>query len=124
MSESTTRLKQGPLVPVKTLRVEVLKGPDRGRVVETSEEVLSIGSAEGNTLKLTDDTVSRFHLELARAQDGVRLSDLGSSNGTLLGSARIERGVVPPGVELSLGHTRIVVRDGSGAAVELYAESE
>ncbi|MGC4091896.1 MAG: sigma 54-interacting transcriptional regulator [Polyangiaceae bacterium] len=102
----------------------MLNGPDRGRSVETHDEVLSIGSAEGNTLQLGDDTVSRFHLELSRGKDGIALTDLGSSNGTLLGTARIERGVVPPGVELLLGHTRLSVSDGSEREVELYGENE
>ncbi|MFZ5889521.1 MAG: sigma 54-interacting transcriptional regulator [Myxococcota bacterium] len=124
MSQSTTRLKQGPLVPVKTLRVEVLKGPDRGRTIETDEETLSIGTADGNALQLEDATVSRFHLELARGPEGIVVTDLGSSNGTFVGSARIDRGVIPAGTELVIGHTRLVAREGSGAAVELYAEGE
>jgi DNA-binding NtrC family response regulator len=124
MSPSTTRLRQRPTIPVKTLRVEVVAGVDQGRSLETDQELLTVGTAPGNDLTLSDDTVSRFHLELARGADGVSVSDLGSSNGTLLGSARIERGVVPPGTELVLGHTRLVIGDGSGAAVELSAESE
>ena len=51
MSSSTTRLRKSPSLRVKTLRVEVLGGPDQGNTVETEDEVLSIGSAEGNALR-------------------------------------------------------------------------
>ena len=112
------------MVPVRTLRVEVLSGPDEGDTGETDREVLTLGTAPGNALRLSDDTVSRFHLELSREDGGVRVIDLGSSNGTFCDGVQIERGVVPPGTELSLGRTRVRVLDGAGAAVELLAESE
>jgi DNA-binding NtrC family response regulator len=124
MSSATTRLRQGPLVPIRTLRVAVLAGPDAGRSVETEDEVLGVGTAPGNALRLTDETVSRFHLELARREAGIHVTDLGSSNGTRCERVQIERGVVAPGAELALGHSRIQVTDGAGAAVELLAGSE
>ncbi|HET9932675.1 MAG TPA: sigma 54-interacting transcriptional regulator, partial [Polyangiaceae bacterium] len=105
-------------------RVEVLEGPDQGRVIETEAELLSVGTAVGNALKLSDDTVSRFHLELSRRADGVYVEDLSSSNGTLLGSARIERGVIQPGSELVLGRTRLVVGEGAESSVELFEGGE
>ncbi len=112
------------MVPVKTLRVEVLDGPDRGLCLETDQEVLSVGTATSNALALHDETVSRFHLELARGNDGISVTDLGSSNGTLIGAARMDRGVVPSGTVLVLGHTHLAVGDGGGGSVELYAENE
>jgi DNA-binding NtrC family response regulator len=121
---STTRLQKGPLIPVQTLLVEVLSGPDAGLKLETEEEVLTVGTAPGNALRLTDDTVSRFHLELSGSESGISVSDLGSSNGTASGPLRIERGVVPAGTELRLGNTVLCVRDGDAAVVELYAENE
>ena len=121
---STTRLSRGPLIPVRTLSVEVLTGPNAGATVETESEVLTVGTAPGNALCLSDDTVSRFHLELSGGERGISVYDLGSSNGTLIGSARIERGVVPSGTELLLGNTKLRVRDGDASVVELYADDE
>jgi len=121
---STTRLHRGPMIPVRTLRVDVLSGPDAGKTLETEEEVLTIGTAPGNALRLSDDTVSRFHLELSGGDSGISVSDLGSSNGTASGPVRIERGVVASGAELRLGNTRLCVRDGDASVVELYAEDE
>ena len=124
MTNATTRLRKGPLVPVRTLQVEVLAGPDAGIRLETSEDSLSIGSAEGNMLRLTDDTVSRFHLELARSDSGVSVVDLGSSNGTLCGGVRIQSGIVQPGAELQLGRSRVKISDGAGSAIELHTGAE
>ena len=121
---STTRLQRGPMIPVRTLRVEVLSGPDVGKTLETEAEVLTIGSAPGNELRLKDDTVSRFHLELAGGENGISVTDLGSSNGTESGSVRIERGVVTSGAELRLGNTRLRVHDGDASVVELYDSDE
>jgi len=112
------------MIPVRTLRVEVLSGPDAGKSLETEEEVLTIGSAPGNALRLQDQTVSRFHLELSGGESGISVSDLGSSNGTESSSVRIERGVVPSGAELRLGNTRLRVHDGDASVVELHSGDE
>jgi DNA-binding NtrC family response regulator len=125
MTPSTTRLYKSPLVPIRTLRVEVLSGPNQGERAETSEqETLTIGTAPGNDLRLTDDTVSRFHLELSREDAGIRVSDLGSSNGTSCNDIQIQRAVVSPGSELTLGRSRVRVDDGAVGAAEMLAESE
>jgi DNA-binding NtrC family response regulator len=124
MSPATTRLEKRPLVPIRTLLVEVLSGPDAGSKAETEHELFTVGSAPGNTLQLTDETVSRFHLELSRRDAGIHVTDLGSSNGTFCEQVQLERGTVAPGATLVLGRTQIRVTDGAGAAVEVLAESE
>ena len=120
----TTRLNRCPMIAVRTLRVEVLAGPDVGKTMETADEVLTVGTAPGNGLRLTDDTVSRFHLELAGGANGISVSDLGSSNGTASGPVHILRGVIASGAELTLGKTRLSVRDGNASSVEVYADEE
>jgi DNA-binding NtrC family response regulator len=124
MQGSTTRFQKGPLVPVQTLRVSVLAGPDQGKSHETEGESLTIGTAEGCGLRLDDDTVSRFHLELTRGSTGVEVQDLKSSNGTWVNGVRLERGVVASGTELELGRTRLRITDGYQASVELHTSAE
>src|SRR5690349_7843375 len=48
------------VMPVQSLRVEVVKGPDRGRHFLATSDTISVGTADGNDLVLTDDTVSRY----------------------------------------------------------------
>ena len=82
-------------LPIQALKVTVVEGPQTGAVVETEEERVQIGSAEGNDLVLDDETVSRYHVELVRKPDGIHLTDHGSRNGTFVGSLRIQRAAVP-----------------------------
>src|SRR2546423_12732573 len=74
---------------VRTCVIEVLEGPEQGARVLLERPIFRIGAHASNDLALSDPTVSKHHLEIAVAPDGYRISDLGSSNGTLLGGARL-----------------------------------
>jgi DNA-binding NtrC family response regulator len=69
---------------------------------------------------LSDPTVSRFHLELRRDQGRIQVLDLGSTNGTQIGAARLSGcgASVPAGTAIELGETRICVEDGAVVALE------
>jgi DNA-binding NtrC family response regulator len=107
-------------LPVGTLKVEVVEGPDAGRSHEAGSESLSVGTADGNDLVLGDRTVSRFHLELRRRDDGVLVRDCGSTNGTRVGALRVERAVVPPGTVVHVGATTLRVGEGPRGTVPLH----
>ena len=64
------------------MRVEVVEGPDKGVVLETRDETLTVGTADDNVLVLHDPLVSRYHLRVSASAEGLRLVDSGSSNGT------------------------------------------
>jgi hypothetical protein len=82
--------------PVRTIHVEVSAGPDAG--LRVTAETLAIGTAEGSTLRLTDPSVSRFHLTLQAAPDGVHLVDLGATQRDVRRRrADRARACVPPG---------------------------
>src|SRR5574341_569772 len=97
--------------PILALRLDVTAGPDAGASVTSANERLRVGSAEGNDLRLRDETVSRFHLVLVRDGDRAEVIDHGSTNGTGLEDALVEgaRIFVRPGSRLGLGRTRLVV---------------
>ena len=99
-------------LPVRTLEIEVVDGLDAGVKKIAESETLTIGTADGNDLVLTDPTVSRFHLELVAGGEGIRIEDHGSTNGTVFEGARIVRGTLPSGATLTLGKTKIRVGDG------------
>jgi DNA-binding NtrC family response regulator len=119
-SIATSPLFSGGRAPIRTLSVEISSGPDAGKLAEADSERMTIGTAEGNVLVLTDPTVSRFHLELARDEEGVVVTDVGSTNGTFAGNVRILRGIVPIGTTLTIGRTTLEVRDGQGTTVEMH----
>ena len=124
MAQSTEPSQDTPGLPIKSLRVEVLEGSDAGAAASSESESLSVGTAGGNDLVLGDPTVSRFHLELSRGEDGILVADNGSTNGTRFEGARIERATVPPGAILSLGKTRVRVDDGARITLELHEGEE
>jgi DNA-binding NtrC family response regulator len=119
VSDDRTVPSQRVQVPVGTLRVDVVHGPDAGVTKVAKRETITAGTAAGNDLVLTDPTVSRFHLELIRERGGVRLIDHGSTNGTFVDRTRIERATVSAGTELVLGNTRLRVVEGDPVQVEL-----
>jgi DNA-binding NtrC family response regulator len=106
-------------LPVRTLRIEVVRGPDSGKTFLAQGGSASIGTAPGNDLVLTDETVSRYHVELLRDGDRVLVVDHGSTNGVLSGTMLIDRARITPGTILSLGKTQVKIDDGETVTVEL-----
>jgi DNA-binding NtrC family response regulator len=107
-------------VPVRSIDVEVVDGLDAG--LRATGDALTIGTAEGSTLRLTDPAVSRFHAELRAAPDGIAVIDHGSTNGTFAGGVRLERGVVAAGTALRLGATTIRIGEATPAWIEVHGE--
>ena len=78
-------------MPLRTLFLEVVEGPDAGLTLRSTSEPVTVGTAEGNDLRLTDASVSRYHLELSRRGDRVLAVDPGSTNGTEVNGVLVER---------------------------------
>jgi DNA-binding NtrC family response regulator len=112
-----------PEWPVRTLRVRVLDGPDAGKTVSSDDDRMTVGSAEGCGLVLNDRMVSRYHVEIAASAQGIRVRDMGSTNGVFIGALRVTDAVVPPSTRLLLGATTIEIDDGSKALVPLHEAS-
>jgi DNA-binding NtrC family response regulator len=113
VSDRTVPIEQSGRL-VRALRVELSSGPDAPRSLSSGSDVVTVGTADGNDLCLTDKTVSRFHLELRRRAGRIVAVDLGSTNGTRVGSAVVHAGsvVVDPGTTLGLGSSSVRVDDG------------
>lgn len=87
--------------------LRVVDGVDLDRACTIEQTPALIGAAPAATLVLTDDTVSRYHLELDVFAEGIRLRDLDSTNGTFVGATRIRDAFVEPGEVFRLGRTTI-----------------
>lgn len=85
-----------------------------GQVYPLKVGVNTIGRAAGNDIVLNDGSMSRRHAELrwdGYPSQHCMLTDLGSTNGTFLGSQRMtayQPQPVSPGVPLSFGPTMVV----------------
>jgi transcriptional regulator with GAF, ATPase, and Fis domain len=98
---------RGQTLFVRQMAVIVVDGPDQGvRVVSRSDE-LSIGTADGNDLKLTDKTVSRHHCAVHADERGLLLVDLGSRNGTFVNDVEVVSGYVRDGARVRLGESTV-----------------
>lgn len=91
------------------IKIEVVSGSDLGKSVVVGDKLLHIGTQIGNSVELTDRTVSGIHVELRVTNGGVKLKDLSSTNGTWIEGVRITEGIVPFGTTLRLGNTKLRV---------------
>lgn len=78
--------------------------------VESGESVTSIGSALDNTVRLeADASVARYHVEIERHDDGFRLSDLGSRQGTTVnGESIVVERELKDGDRVTLGGSCVI----------------
>ena len=100
-------------------RLVVTEGALAGTTLTLGEATVTLGRADDSTLVLTDDYASSHHARLAPGDGAWVLEDLGSTNGTLLDGAPIDRERIDGGDELTFGQTaarfvrRIDVPDGT-----------
>ncbi len=120
VTESQTVPHALETLPVRSLRVEIVDGPDAGKRLSAIGDLITVGTAPGNTLVVSDNTVSRYHIELRREEGRIEVEDHRSTNGTLMSGAVIHRAAVPPGTVLSLGKTKLKIDDGDTIEVELH----
>jgi two-component system, NtrC family, response regulator GlrR len=68
-----------------------------------------VGSAAACDVVIADTTVSRTHVELELAPEGVRVVDLGSRNGTFYLGQRIEKAVLGLGARIQVGAATLAI---------------
>ncbi len=100
------------------IRIEILSGPDSGRVLELDSGTHTVGRASSNDVVLAVDSVSGRHLSLTVDGDAVRFKDLGSTNGTWSGGIQVEEGEWFAGSEIKLGSLRLKLLGEESAAAE------
>jgi transcriptional regulator with GAF, ATPase, and Fis domain len=117
----TQVLGSGECLRIPGYQLKVVRGPDKGTVFAPDTPEISVGSAERNDLRLTDPAVSRSHFSVEARPDGFRLRDLGSTNGTYVSGVRIADAIVPSGVEIEVGESRLrLVEKGDDVEVKLH----
>src|SRR4051794_17643314 len=109
MDRATVTVR-GQTVLIRQFEVSVVDGPDRGARLVSSSDELSIGTAEGNDLRLTDAAVSRHHCALRAEPRGLALNDLGSRNGTFVGEVETLACFVRSGAQIRIGKRTLSVR--------------
>jgi DNA-binding NtrC family response regulator len=89
----------------------VAGGEGQARSVTLSGSPLSIGKSRSAGLRVDDPHVSRIHAQVTLTTQGVLIEDLGSSNGTFVNGAAIDRAVVTHDAVITVGKSdlRLVV---------------
>lgn len=105
-SPAPTLTASGPSVRApERLRLVVVSGPDLGKSLELVRGSAIVGTHPDCHLVLTDRNVSRRHLCVELLDRGVRVSDLGSKNGSRLLGAAFSTIAFPLGAMVDLGPT-------------------
>ena len=89
----------------------VADGPDAGQAVELGSEPLLIGRGTDAAIRLDDDYVSTRHARVATNGEEWFVEDLGSTNGTYVGSQRVTTPTpVAVGTPIRIGKTVLELR--------------
>ena len=84
-----------------------------GRTFDLTLERTTVGRVEDNAFSITDGSVSSHHAEILLKGPEIIVKDLGSTNGTFIGSEKITESVLKPGQILRFGQVELRIDDGT-----------
>jgi pSer/pThr/pTyr-binding forkhead associated (FHA) protein len=117
---STAREAAAPKAPRQTKQktrrgspthVLVVDGANKGERADLAQAPILIGRGSDAAIRLDDDYVSTRHARIAVSGDQWFVEDLGSTNGTYIGSARITQPTtLTIGTQVRIGKTLLELR--------------
>ncbi len=107
--------KKPPKAPAKRRgspsHVLVVEGANTGERAELEDAPILIGRGSDAAIRLDDDYVSTRHARIASSADQWFVEDLGSTNGTYVGTARITQPTtLTLGTQVRIGKTILELR--------------
>jgi len=91
--------------------VAILEGANSGENISLDDAPLLIGRGSDAAIRLDDDYVSTRHARIAASGDQWFIEDLGSTNGTYLGSQRLTQpATLQLGSQVRIGKTTLELR--------------
>ncbi|HVR78853.1 MAG TPA: FHA domain-containing protein [Acidimicrobiia bacterium] len=90
----------------------VHRGPKLGMTYVLPEGNTTVGRHPESDIFLNDVTVSRQHCRFAITDDGLTIEDSGSTNGTYVNDARVDKATLQAGDEVVVGRFHFVVAHG------------
>lgn len=94
---------------------KVIAGPDTGREYALQRGTSHVGRGRDCEVQINDASVSRRHAKLLVA-DVVEVTDLGSSNGVVVGDEQIDRAILREGERFTIGDTTFEISTKTRAA--------
>lgn len=89
-----------------------MAGERRGQAYPLSGAVTVLGRLDECEVVLTDPAASRRHAQVRNESGVFTLTDLGSTNGTLLNGAPVSEGILDEGDRITIGQTVLEFRRG------------
>lgn len=89
------------------IKVHILNGPEKGQSFELEGDLIHMGRASSNDIRLKDKSISRQHLCILKDGDTYIVKDLNSTNGTVIQGLKIESETeveVAEGVPIAMGN--------------------
>ncbi len=112
-SERRARPRSKPAKPRRgaPTQVVVIDGANKGEAVSLEKAPLLIGRGSDAAIRLDDDYVSTRHARIVSSGDQWYVEDLGSTNGTYVGSSRISQPAsLQLGTQVRIGKTILELR--------------
>ncbi len=91
----------------------VERGPRAGMTYLLSDGATTVGRHPDSGIFLDDITVSRQHCRFLVADSLLSVEDSGSTNGTYVNGARVDRTSLEPGDEVLVGRFHLIVAQGN-----------
>lgn len=98
--------------PIRQWKLHVRVGDfERGRTLRPGQSLV-LGAADEADLKILDATVSALHCRVTVEATGIRVVDLGSRNGTYIGSGRVSEALLQGSIgSFAIGRTSVELRE-------------
>lgn len=97
-------------------RLDVYYPDGRVETYTLDGDTVSVGRAEGNTVALDTETISRYHFSITNKNGVVQLTDLDSANGTYIDGTQLNSNdpyLLEDVEEIQIGHLRIIYHPGN-----------
>ncbi len=92
-------------------KLVITEGSNAGETLSLSGETITLGRGGDSTIRLDDDYVSTRHARFVTNGEEWFIEDMGSTNGTYIGSSRVTRATaITPGTAVRLGKTVVELR--------------
>ncbi len=108
-----TRDEASALGGIHGFALVVERGPRAGMTFLLSPGATTVGRHPDSDIFLDDITVSRQHCRFLVTESSLSVEDSGSTNGTYVNGARVDRAALSPGDEVLVGRFHLIVAQGN-----------
>jgi len=106
---ATAETEKTALINVQPSMLEIVAGESAGRTIPLTDN-LSLGRGPMNQVAFADPGISRHHAEIVLEDEGWKLRDAGSTNGTHVNGHRVTEQLLRVGDTIEMGSVVIKVR--------------